>query len=437
MNKNIATFYTLTITQILSLIGSSMTSLAFGIWLFTETGDSTPVLLASFFVMLPQALIGSFGGVIADRWPRRMVMFLSDTGQAAGTIFLLISFLSGSFQLWHLYAVAFIQGLLGMLQRPAMDASITLMVPDAHRDRANTLRQMSGPIAGIIAPVLTGFFYAIVGIVGIIFIDLATFMIAIVALWYVHIPEPPEHVSSGASQKAKPTFLQDAKVAFEFLWQTRVLLWLMVYAAALNFFLAGCINLATPYIMTLTGSEELLGILLGIMNLGMVAGGIVMFIWGGTRPRIHGIMGGLLFRAFWLMVYGIARTPFTLGLALFFLLSTNALVDGSVMSMMQLKVPPHLQGRVFALMFQMMFIATPLSLLVTGFAVDTIFEPAVGTPMWGFVAPLVGSEAGAGMGLFILLNGLCIFVLTLFVYLLPQIRHSEATIPDYVLQTNV
>ncbi len=77
----IKTFYLWTMTQIVSMIGSRMTGVALGIWLFMKTGDSTPVLLVSFFAALPMALVGSFAGVFADRWPRRLTLLLCDGSQ--------------------------------------------------------------------------------------------------------------------------------------------------------------------------------------------------------------------------------------------------------------------------------------------------------------------------------------------------------------------
>jgi hypothetical protein len=168
-----------------------------------------------------------------------------------------------------------------------------------------------------------------------------------------------------------------------------------------------------------------------MLNVGIVVGGVAVGVWGGTRPRVHGIMIGLLFRACWLFVYGVARTPFMLGLALFFVFFTNALVDASFMSILQLKVPPDMQGRVFALLFQMMYIANPLSLLVTGPLVDRALEPAIAEPGWQLVAPLVGSRPGSGMGLLMTIAGLIIFVTTAIVYALPKTRSVEADLPDY------
>jgi MFS family permease len=303
------------VTQVLSLIGSGMTSIAVGIQVFRLTGDTTPVLLAGVFTALPMMLAGSFAGVLVDRWERRKVLVWCDIGQALGTLLLLASFFSGTFELWHLYTVACLQGTLGMFQRPAMEATIALLVPPAHLDRANVIRQVAGPTAGMIAPMLAGVLYAISGIAGVMLVDLATFAVAVGVVVRIAIPQPQKPLQTAGQTSAWRAYGE----GLVFLWQRRTLLYLMIYAAVLNFLLAGPISLTTPYLLTLTRSEQMLGLLLGIMNAGIVVGGIVMGIWGGTRPRIHGIMLGLLFRACGLAIYGVARTPLTLGLALFFI----------------------------------------------------------------------------------------------------------------------
>jgi MFS family permease len=426
--KRLRTFYILTITQVLSLIGSIMTHTAIGIKLFSDTGNSTPILLSSFFSALPLMVGGILAGVLVDRWPRRRVLIASDAAQAIGTLLLYLSFSFDLFELWQLYAIAFIQGLFGMLQRPAMEASVTMLVPESHRDRANAIRQITGPTAGIIAPVITGFVYALVGVTGVMIVDLITFVVAITVVYLVRIPQPAQTEQGRATQGS---IWQEMRGGLQFLWSRRILLYLMVYAAFLNFLLSGPMRLNTPYILTQTGSEATLGALLGLMNLGIVIGGIIMSIWGGTRPRVHGIMLGLLFRAFWMAVYGLARTPFTLGLALFFVFFTNALIDGSFMSLLQIKVPPDMQGRIFALLFQMMYIANPLSLLLTGPLVDKLLKGATDRSAWRLVAPIVGSQPGSEMGLVLFVAGSLIFLLTLFVYALPRVRSVEADLPGY------
>jgi MFS family permease len=422
-------FYVLTVTQVLSLVGSRMTGIAVGIRIFGDTGAAAPVLLTSFFSALPMMVGGGFAGTLVDRWERRIVLIVSDVGQALGTALLLLSFVSGRFQLWHLYTLALLQGLLAMFQQPAMEASVTMLVPEGHRDRANTIRQMSGPAAGVLAPVVTGLVYAAVGVNGVIAVDLLTCVVAVTAACLVRIPRPR---LTAEGRAATGSIWREMLAGGRFVWQRRILFYLMLYAALINFLLAGPISLTTPYVLTLTGSEEKLGILLAIMNAGMLVGGIGMGIWGGTRPRIHGIMLGLLFRASWLAIYGVVRQPVALGLALFFVFSTNALVDASFMSILQLKVPADMQGRVFALLFQMMYVANPLSLLLTGLLVDRVLTPAVGTPGWAIVTPLVGSGSGSGMGLVLLFAGTLMFAATLAVYAWPRTRRVERELPDYV-----
>lgn len=419
-------FYLITATQVISIIGSMMTGIALGIRIFTDTGDSTPVLLAPFFAALPMMIGGSFAGVLVDRWDRRRLLIAVDAGQAVGTFLLLLSFQTGIFQLWHLYSVAFFQGILGMLQRPAIEATVALLAPPEHLDRANVIRQMTGPAAGVVAPVIAGLLYAGLGVNGVMLIDLASFAVAVLTMALIRIPQPPR----STVERAGASVWREFGEGFGFLWQRQTLFWLMIYAAALNFLLSGPMSLTTPYVLTQTGSEQTLGLLLGVMNGGILAGGAIMAVWGGTRPRIHGIMLGLLCRAFWLMAYGMARTPLMLGVALFFIFFTNPLVDASFMSMLQLKTPAALQGRVFALLFQMMYIANPLSLAITGPLADRVLTPAVDTPGWRIVAPLVGAAPASGMGLLLLGAGAVMFLLTLAVYLLPATRHVEEQLPD-------
>jgi MFS family permease len=260
-------------------------------------------------------------------------------------------------------------------------------------------------------------------------IDLITFVVAIVVVFLIQIPQPKRTKESMLSEG---TIWKELVGGFRFLLDRRIMLYLMIFSAGINFLLSGPMNLNTPYIITLTGSEQLLGILLGAMNVGIVVGGIVVAIWGGTRPRVHGMMLGLLFRAVWIVIYGFARTPAMLGLSLFFIFFTTLLVDASFMSIVQLKVPPDMQGRVFALLFQMMYIATPLSMLLTGPLVDRWLEPAVASSGWATVALLVGDQPGSGMGLLYPISGGLSFLLVLGLYLWPKARSVEADLPDYI-----
>jgi MFS family permease len=155
-----------------------MTAVAVGIWVFRETGLAAPLLLVSFFTELPGMLVGGLAGVLVDRWSRKWVLVLADTGQALGSLLLLLSFQSEGFQLWHLYAVSLLVGIFSTFQGPAESATVTLLIPEGQRERANGIMEMAFPLAGVLAPVLAGLVYGWVGVAGVLAIDLITFLFA-------------------------------------------------------------------------------------------------------------------------------------------------------------------------------------------------------------------------------------------------------------------
>ena len=422
------TFYVLLATQVLSLVGSRISGLAVGIWVYTQTGNATPLTLVAFFAAIPMVLATTFSGVMADRWDRRKVIMLADAGQALGTVLLLVSFLSGSFQLWHLYTVAVIQAVFGVFQSPAFQASVTLLVPEEKRDRANAIQQMASPSAGLIAPAVAGVIYAMVGVEGAIAVDLFTFAVAIAVISFVRIPRPP--VSEEGLAMAG-TVWKEALGGLRYLWSKGTLLFLVLFIACVNFLVGGAMVLATPYILARTGSEEVLGILLSVMNAGGIVGALIMSVWGGTRPRIHTVMPGLLIGGIFLATLGLGRHPLALGASLFGLMFPIPFVNAAFLSMMQAKVPPDIQGRVFAVVQQFAMVLMPLAYLAAGPLADRVFEPAVGGPGWQRVAPLVGDGVGSGIGLIMLIFGTVTAVSSLAVYTLPHVRGLESRLKDY------
>lgn len=426
--KQSQTFYLILLTQTFSLIGSHMTSVALGIWLFTHTGNTAPLLLVSFFNELPGMVGGSLAGVLIDRWGRRWVLLLADAGQAVGTLLLLLAFVSGVFQVWMLYLVVLLQGSFAIFQQPARDAATTMLIPEAQRDRANAWQQMAFPLAGTVAPMLTGVMYAWVGVVGVIGVDLLTFVGAATAVALIHIPLPPR---SRESQAAQGSVWQEMWVGFRFLRQRRPLLILILYLTLLNFLLNGPLGLSLPYLITVTGRQTYASGLMGLMSLGAFSGASLITAWGGTRPRLHTLLPGYLFTGVMMVIYGLVRTPWLLGLSLYLLMIPLPIGNALFISILQTKTPPDLQGRIFGLTSQLGYLGATISFLAIGPLVDNILEPAVHQLGWTAVAPLVGAKPGAGIGLLLVITGLVILLTTLPLLLHPAIRQLEYHLPDY------
>ncbi|MDX2161587.1 MAG: MFS transporter [bacterium] len=427
-HNSVRTFYILILTQVLSTIGSRMTALALGIYLYGETGSVTPLALTALFQFLPGVIGSSIAGVIADRFDRRKVMALADAGQAVGTVLLLVSVASGGFQLWHLYTVTFIQSLFGMFQSPAFMASVTTMIPTDGRNRANALMEMIGPTSGIIAPMLAGLLYAAVGLAGVIALDLITFLVAVVVVLLVRIPPP---VESAEGRAAKGSLWREVTGGAAYLWKMRPLFWVTIHIAFVNFMLAGQSVLTTPYILARTGSEAFLGVFLAAANAGALIGGLLFSAWKGTAARIHIILLGLVLAGGCIALYGMSQTPVTLTATRFFSMIAIPVINASVVGLIQAKVPQDLQGRVLAVLAQLASVLIPASYLLIGPAVDGLAEPAVTLPGWAAFAPFFGAAAGAGTGLVLFVCGASVVITSLIVLAVPSIRNLDRTIPDY------
>ena len=426
--NGLRTYYLLVATQTVSQVGSRISFFAVGISVFTQTSHATPIAIISFCQTLPWILGAGFAGAVADRYDRRRILVLANAGFVMTSGLLLASFASGAFQLWHLYALMLITSSISTVSVPAFRASVAMLVPDSHRDRANAVSQVMNPAASAIAPAIAGLLYAVIGVIGAILIDIATFGLAILVLLAVRIPMPAKTADGAAMARA---IWRQAFDGVLYLWRRPPLLGLCLVVSLVSFLIGGLGVLILPYPLARTHSTLAFGIVLACADIGMAAGAAAMAAWGGTRPRIHTVMLALCVAGLLLAVAGVARNTPELAVSFFAFMFMLPFVNTASTSIFQAKVAPDVQGRVFAAMGQIAMLTTPLAFLIAGPLTDRVAEPAVRSPGWKAVAWLVGAQAGAGMGLLMVVGGLATAALSLVAYALPALRRLEATLPDH------
>jgi DHA3 family macrolide efflux protein-like MFS transporter len=421
-------YYALLVTEAVSLIGSQISGYAVSIAVFRATGHATPLALVAFFSTAPGVLLGGYAGALVDRFDRRAMMVIANVGFTVCSGLLLLSFASGAFRLWQLYTLTLAAALFAALERPAFQASIAMLVPDSYRDRANAIRQVTGSAAGVIAPAVAGMLYALVGVVGSISIDIATFIAAIAVLAIVRIPRPAE-TAEGLAMKA--AVWRQVFDGFRYLTARPALLGFCGYVSVVNLLGNGAGVLLTPYVLARTGSPQLLGLVLAVTSAGGIAGALVISAGGRIGSRMNTVMLGIVAAGLFLGLAGVARDALAIGASLFLMLFALAFTDAPFWSMMQAKVAPDLQGRVFAAYLQAIMLLSPLALLVAGPLADRVFEPARRQAVWQSVGWLVGVRSGAGMGMMFVVAGALILALSLAVYAIPAVRHLETDLTDY------
>ncbi|MGW8225305.1 MAG: MFS transporter [Anaerolineales bacterium] len=434
-NKRPAGMFAFTIVwvgQAVSLLGTSMSAFALTIWAYELTGKATALALTGFFHVTPLLIFSPIAGAIVDRSNRKLMMMVSDLGSGMATIGVLILFLTGQLQLWHLFVANAITGIFQTFQWPAYSAAITMIVPKKHYARAHAMNDLAGNTSGIFAPLLAGALLPIVGLGGILTIDIITFLVAIGALLLVVIPQP-EVTDEGLESRG--SIWKESAYGFRYIFKRPSLLGLQTIFLIGNFFATMGYTLLAPMILARTDSNALIfGSVETAGAIGGVIGGLAMSAWGGTKKKVHGVLSGWFISGlFGMTVMGIGQTLPVWAVGSFIGAATVPLINSSNQAIWQAKVAADLQGRVFATRRLIAWFVTPLATLVVGPLADLIFEPAMSEPSFLSInfEWLVGYGPGAGMALIMVFSGLASACVGLAGYGVRVIRDAETILPDH------
>lgn len=427
MKKIVYLFF---IIQGLSVIGSRITAVGVGIWLVAETGHVTPLLLISLFNELPLLVFGTWIGLAVDRWRRKTAIIIGDTGQALCVLLLVISLTSGYFELWHIYILVALQGLCMALQGSATSAILPMMVKDEDLDRVNAMKELLFPLASVIAPFLAGMLYVVIGLNGILLIDILTFCICTGIMLFLPLPE----MDNEKLQRENERLWEEAIKGYQFLWKNKPLLYLVLYFAWWNFILNGPLELAVPYFLFITGSESIMSILLAIMNAGALLGAIATLWWGHFNHKIHLIFISSFLTSSMFLIVGLSQNVWVMSISLFLLMLPLAMTGALFSSLLQRKTPLALQGRVFTAFGQLSAIAAPLSFIVTGPMVDHWLEPAMRKEQWPWANLIFGHNQGSGISLLFVVCGFLLMSGAVWTLSSSKVRNIEKGISDRIDQ---
>ncbi len=420
------------IGQIVSLLGTSMTTFALTIWAYEITGTATALALVGFFFVTPMLVFSPLAGAIVDRQDRKLMMMLSDLASGVTTIAVLILFQAGLLQIWHLYIAAAIQGTFQTFQWPAYSAAISVMIPKEQYGRANGMLSLAESGSNIFAPLLAGALLGIIGLAGILTIDIVTFVFAIGALLLVHIPQPKITAEGRASQGSIWT---EAAYGFRYIVKRPSLLGLQTVFMLGNFFFSIPFAILAAMILASTSNNEIIfGSVSSAGAIGAVVGGLIMSAWGGPKRLIHGVLAGWAISSLvGVVLMGLGNSLPVWAIASFCGAFFIPIINGSNQAIWQAKVAPDLQGRVFSIRRLIAWFVNPAAMLIAGPLADRVFEPAMQTNsgLSQMFSGLVGTGPGAGMSLIFIFSGLMAMMVGIGGYFIPMIRNVETILPDH------
>lgn len=363
-------FFTIWSLQAASLLGSFLVGFALVWWLTESTGSATVLATATLVEMLPRIGVAPFAGALVDRWNRRSVMMAADGIIALATAAVGLLFSLGIVQVWHIYLLMFVRSTAGGFHWVAMQASTSLMVPEEQLSRIGGMNQTLMGAANILTPLLGALLLGLLPIEGVLAIDVFTAFLAISPLLFVAIPQPMQRPTETTSVRG---LLRDMGEGLKYVWGWHELTVVLGIAMLSNLFFNPAFSLLPILVTNHFGGGALqLGWMNSVFGFGMVAGGLILSVWGGFRRPMATTSVGLIGMTAGVILTGLAPAQaFYLGLAGMLVAGLmNPICNGPFNAILQANVPAHMQGRVLSLVSSLSGIVSPLGMAVAGPVAD-------------------------------------------------------------------
>jgi DHA3 family macrolide efflux protein-like MFS transporter len=337
-------------------------------WITLETESTLYLALASVLGLAPIVILGPLAGVLADRWNRKLLILAADLFQALTTLVLISLFWFSDAAIWQVLALLTLKGVFQAFHMPSAFAVIPTMVPKGRLSRMNGVNYLFTSAVNLAGPVVAALLLGLWTITQILWIDVVTFLVALIPLLIIRIP------SVLKKQDKSSSFRRQFEEGFGFIRKARGLLPLIMLATAVNVLLTP-LGTLLPYYVKFDhfGTVSDLAFVMAFIQGGMLAGAAIMSLIKVSRRKTTIIVSSMyiLFLGYIL----VALTP--TGLFWFMAISgfiqtlCMPIIDVLAMTILQTVVPIEMQGRVISVTVSLAHAAQPIGMFLSG--IITVF----------------------------------------------------------------
>ena len=337
------------VSQAITLFGSSLVQMAI-IWHVTlKTSSGVWVTALTLSALVPQIVISFFAGVWADRYDRKKLIISADATIALATLVLALLLLSGkagTFELWAIVIVSFIRSIGSGIHSPAISAVVPGLVPEEQLIRFNGINSSIQSVVQFTTPAAAGAIMAAGPFAFILIIDVLTAVIGIGVLLFLRIPH---HLPVEENQQN--SIFADMKAGFIYAFgDTHVGRLMLIFGAFI--FLSVPSGFLTTLMIQRTFGENYLYLSINetLGFAGMVIGGLLLGVWGGFKNRIGTLAFGILLYGLTSIALGFSGIFWLFASIVFLMCLAIPIVQSTVTTLLQEKVPPEMLGRAFSLL---------------------------------------------------------------------------------------
>ncbi len=364
--------------QQLSALGDSVYRVALAWWVLEKTGSATAMSTIFIFASAPMLVFLLVGGVAVDRHSRARVMLLSDVLRSLLIGIVALLAFAHRLDLWHIYILSLLFGIVGAFFGPAYRAIVPEIVPRELLPSANGLTSLSIQLADIAGPGLGALVVSTSGSPTAFTLDCLSFVISALCL----APLVRLALATQTSKERK-SILHDFREGIDVVRKTSWLSITIVIASLGNITLAAPFAIALPFLVKghLHGGVGSLGLIYSLLSAGAIVGTILGTVWlertSSLRARglfAYGlwIVGGLLIAVFGLSanIYAVAPAALLTGAAF----SVPNLI---FITTLQELIPGKLLGRVTSIATLGSIVLVPVGSGLVGWATDQVGAPTI------------------------------------------------------------
>ncbi len=379
-----------------SMFGSSVYGFAIGLYVLTITGSALSYAVTIMMNVVPMILINPIAGVLADRFPKKMMIVGTDL--LNGALFFLLFYMSHNqpLSLGHIYASSFLLSVVTSFYGITMEAAKPGLTYPKRRIRVNSLSKLIDSLSTILGPILGGVMIALMDIRVFMLLNGISFVLSAISEFFIDYEFYVEPQQKRVVHKM--VFIEHLKMGISYIFDSKVLKKMFFMFIALNFLLGFSLNVPLPYIVNeiLLLPPKLYGIINAMISIGLILGAL-------TVEKLTRRMNFSTILPY--TVTAISVLVSLLGIPVFFQEAMNTFghtiyfsslcllvgigisyVDIPVITIMQNEIPPDIRGVVFGVSMSVVKLVLPMALLVSGYLVK--YVPIIILPMIGAIITL-------------------------------------------------
>ena len=351
--------------QVVSNVGTQVSTLAFPLLILALTNSPAQAGFAGALRALPYLIFSLPAGALIDRWDRKRVMIVCDSGRALSMASIPVALMLGHLTIIQLYLVALVEGTLFVFFNIAEAACLPRVVPKEQLPAATAQNMATDGITVLLGPSLGGALYTAGRLLPFV-ADAVSYVVSVISLSFIKAKFQKERAA------ARRNLWTEIREGLSWLWHQPLIRFIAILTGGSNLISSGYVLIIIVLAQQQHASSFTIGLIFAFGGIGGIIGALIAPWLQKRLSFAQAIIGTCWIFALFMPLYAIAPNPLVLGI-----IAAGTFVSGPVYNVVQFSyrsaiIPDELQGRVNSVFRLIAFGGQPVGLALTGLLIQNI-----------------------------------------------------------------